>query len=95
MDSDRLEVDWWLRDPRVEMLMGGAMWPPLADGGETMHLEIPSDFDAIRRGDSAAAQGWRVRTREAFQRAFAEGYAAVDFVQGAYVLRKTGRPDRR
>jgi predicted GNAT superfamily acetyltransferase len=58
-------------------------------------LEIPPDFDHLRRIDVAAAQGWRVRTREAFQRAFADGYEAVDFVQGAYVLRKTRRPDRR
>ncbi len=94
VDSDRLEVDWWLRDPRVEMLIGGAKPPPIGDSGETARLEIPSHFDAIRREDPVAAQGWRVRTREAFQRAFAEGYEVVDFVQGAYVLMKTRRPDR-
>jgi len=88
VDSDRLEVDWSLRSQRVDALMCGEMPPPRDDGVDALRLDIPADFDAIRRAEPSRAQAWRLRTREAFQRAFAEGYEAVDFVQGAYVLRK-------
>jgi len=89
--SDRLEVDWWLRSARVESLMAGARPPAMGlarDEDDARRIEIPADFDAIRRTDAEEAQRLRLRTREAFQRAFAAGYEAVDFVQGAYVLRK-------
>jgi len=81
-------VDWSLRSQRVDALMCGEMSPPRDDGVDALRLDIPADFDAIRRADPSRAQAWRLRTREAFQRAFADGYEAVDFVQGAYVLRK-------
>jgi len=90
VESDRLEVDWWLRSQRVETLMAGEQSPAIGLAEDTRRLEIPNNFDAIRRTDLAAAQTWRLRTREEFQRAFAEGYEAVDFVQGAYLLRKKG-----
>lgn len=78
VESDRLEVDWRLAEDRGEMLMGG-------EGG-MRRVEIPGDFDAILRTDPARARAWRVRTRGQFQDAFAQGYEAVDFVAGAYLL---------
>lgn len=87
VESDRLEVDWWLRDPRVEMLMGGEKSPPIGSEGEMRRVEIPADFGAIRRRDPALAQLTRLRTREQFQRSFAQGYEAVDFVPSAYLLK--------
>ncbi|MDR7451152.1 MAG: GNAT family N-acetyltransferase [Armatimonadota bacterium] len=90
LPSDRLEVDWWLRSERVRLLAGGR--PPsgevLDEEGALLRIEIPADFDALRRTDIEGVRRWRLRTREAFQRAFAAGYEAVDFVQGAYILRK-------
>lgn len=97
--SDRLEVDWWLRDPRVEALMRGTTPPRLE--GERVRIEIPAALAAIRQHDPARAESLRLRTRKAFLRYFAEGYEAVDFEQsgpaegtGAYILQK-GRPMRR
>ncbi|HXF83549.1 MAG TPA: GNAT family N-acetyltransferase [bacterium] len=93
VDSDRLEVDWWLRDPRVEALLRGAP-PPPAPAGALRRIAVPADFDALRRTDPIRAQAERCRTREAFQRAFAEGYEAVDFVDGAYLLARRADGDR-
>lgn len=92
--SDRLEVDWWLGDPRVEALMRGEA-PPLPEA-ERVRIEIPTTFDLIRRDDPALAESLRARTREAFLRHFAEGYEAVDFDRsttapmrvGAYILQR-------
>jgi len=88
--SDRLEVDWRLRSRRVMLLSGGR--PPTdeaaVDEADLLRIEIPADFDTLRRADIEEARRWRLRTRAAFQRAFAAGYEAVDFVQGAYILRK-------
>jgi predicted GNAT superfamily acetyltransferase len=85
VDSDRLEVDWWLHDPRVEALMRGGP-PPAAPAGAVRRIAVPPDFDALRRSDPGRAQAERRRARAAFQQAFAEGYEAVDFVDGAYLL---------
>ncbi len=93
--SDRLEVDWWLNDPRVEALMRGAT-PPLPEG-ERVRIEIPMTVAANAGADTA-----RLQTREAFLRHFADGFEAVDFDPsstaqtgvGTYVLQKT-RHERR
>ena len=42
-------------------------------------LEIPADLAAVRRWDPGSTRRWRETTREAFSRAFAEGYRVVDF----------------
>lgn len=79
VDSDRLEVDWWLS--------GRASRPDVPPEG-SLRIAIPPDFDRLRRTDRNRAQAERLRTREAFQRAFADGNEAVDFVDGAYILVK-------
>jgi len=43
-------------------------------------LEIPASIRAVKTASLDLAREWRVRTRDAFQRAFAAGYAAVGFV---------------
>lgn len=63
---------------------------------ETSHalLEIPTDLGVVKQTSLELAREWRARTRECFEDAFANGYAAVDFVFGeiegkqraAYVL---------
>ncbi len=66
LPSDRFEVEWWLdHDPR--------------NATPTRCVEIPRDFLALKQADPNAALEWRLRTREQFEQAFAEGYAVVDF----------------
>ena len=92
-ESDRLEVDWWLRDRRVEALMRGeAPGPPR---GEILRIEVPADITGLRRRDPDAAAAWRQTTRRLFLEAFSDGYVAVDMERlpdrGAYLL---VRPER-
>jgi predicted GNAT superfamily acetyltransferase len=42
-------------------------------------LEIPVDLSSVRARDLGGTRRWREATREAFTRAFAEGYAVDDF----------------
>ncbi len=53
--------------------------PPRPEG-VILLVEIPSNFEAIRRSDLALARDWRFYTREVFERAFAAGYLVTDFV---------------
>lgn len=60
-------------------------------GESHLLLEIPSRFQELKARDAALALEWRTRTRNAFESAFAKGYAAVEFVRaangrGAYLL---------
>jgi len=66
LPSDRFEVEWWLEGRP-------AFQPP------ERTIEIPLHFQAIKRADLHAALEWRLRTREQFERAFAEGYVVVGF----------------
>jgi len=84
--SDRLEVDWRLRDPRVAALMRGER-PAAPSGAAVARIEIPADLGEMRRTGPARLRQSRQRTREAFLELFGRGYEAVDFVDGAYILR--------
>jgi len=74
--------------------------PP--NGESHLFVEIPSDFQAIKRKDASLALEWRIAARGAFEGAFADGYAAVEFLRsengrGAYLLvpqpRRSERPE--
>src|SRR5574341_1774466 len=62
-------------------------------------VEMPSNLNTLKAHSPALAQEWRLRTRDFFQRAFAAGYAAIDFVIGtrgghrraAYALTRDGK----
>ena len=61
------------------------------DGESHLLVEIPADFQSVKAQDAALALEWRVAARAAFERAFAQGYAAVEFLRGnggrgAYML---------
>ena len=56
--------------------------------GETLLLEIPPSIGAIKAASLDLARDWRARTRDVFQRAFADGYAAVGFAN----TNREGRP---
>ena len=54
-------------------------------------VEIPPRFQELKASDAALALAWRLAAREAFEAAFGEGYAAVEFLRssdgrGAYLL---------
>jgi len=65
---------------------------PGRPSGEThLLLEIPRAFQELKAKDKDLARTWRLAARDAFERAFAEGYAAVEFLRaadgrGAYLL---------
>jgi len=62
--------------------------------GDPLLAEIPADLNAIRAAAPDLALDWRLRTRDLFQRVFAGGYVATDFVfatrgghsRAAYIL---------
>ena len=54
-------------------------------------VAIPRHFQELKTRDAALALAWRLAAREAFETAFAKGYAAVEFLRsadgrGAYLL---------
>src|SRR5260221_1091713 len=55
--------------------------PPAGDSH--LLVEIPADFQSIKRRDPALALEWRTAARGAFEGAFAQGYAAVQFLRGS------------
>jgi chorismate synthase len=55
--------------------------PPAAESH--LLVEIPSDFQRIKRDDRPLALDWRIAARGVFEGAFAQGYAAVEFLRGA------------
>ena len=66
---------------------------PLGETASASHLlvEIPRTFQDLKARDAKLALEWRLAGRGAFERAFAEGYAAVEFLRatdgrGAYLL---------
>jgi len=67
--------------------------------GDLALVEIPSDFQALKRQDIELARAWRLHTREIFETAFADGYMVVeflyckdgDFPRSYYVLSSRGR----
>lgn len=73
--SDRFEVEWWLdRDAQRDGVPGSAGWH-----SEEIRINIPTDFQAMKRVDHAGAIQARMIARENFLQAFAEGYVVVGF----------------
>ena len=66
---------------------------PVAPATDESHLllAIPPRFQELKARDAKLATAWRMAAREAFESAFAKGYAAVEFLRaadgrGAYLL---------
>jgi predicted GNAT superfamily acetyltransferase len=73
--SDRFEVEWWLdRDAQRAGVPESAGWQP-----DALHIDIPADFQRMKRVDHAGAIQARMETREKFLQAFADGYVVVGF----------------
>jgi predicted GNAT superfamily acetyltransferase len=43
-------------------------------------VEVPADFQSIKATDKSVAIEWRMHTREVFERYFAAGYVAAEFI---------------
>ena len=62
-------------------------------------VEIPAEFQRLKRVDKSLALAWRLQTREIFEWAFAHGYMVTDYVfepnprRGFYVLTHVGLGD--
>jgi predicted GNAT superfamily acetyltransferase len=48
--------------------------------GTILLVEIPADFNALKKADLSLGRDWRFYTREIFENAFAGGYLVTDFV---------------
>ncbi len=65
---------------------------PLAEAVEpsdarVLLIEVPVDFQALKRRSLELAQHWRLATREAVETTLAQGFQAADFLRrGAYVM---------
>jgi chorismate synthase len=85
-DAEREGIRYLLRTERDRPALQD---PP--DGESHLLVEIPADFQGIKRQDASLALEWRIAARGAFEGAFARGYAAVEFLRaadgrGAYLL---------
>ena len=83
--SDRLEVDWAVRSPRVEAALAGR---PLGPGSTVVRsVAVPDDYLGLRRDEPAPAAAARRKVRAELAAAFADGFEIVDFARGeGYVL---------
>ena len=80
--SDRCVVHWSLRTagPR----------DPVVPGGGARVVDLPSDYDALRRDDPVQARQWRHNVRDALSAAFGDGLRVAGMTADrAYVLEPT------
>lgn len=73
LPTDRLVAEWWLRTPRVEQALRGA--PPA--GASKARIRVPEGISELRSKDPAAVVRVQSEVRDAFERWFAQGYAAT------------------
>jgi predicted GNAT superfamily acetyltransferase len=43
-------------------------------------VEVPADFQELKRNDVELARGWRMHSRMVFEKLFEDGYLVTDFV---------------
>ena len=77
-DAEREGIAYLLRADRERP---GAV--EQAAGASHLLIEIPRSFQELKARDPKLALAWRLSTREAFDRGFGAGYAAVEFLRGA------------
>lgn len=70
LPSDRFEVEWWLDDAR-----------PRPDvNGPYVEVEIPPNFQALKKMNMDKALSLRMALRERFESLFADGFAVFEFI---------------
>lgn len=77
IDSDRLIAQWELRTPRVEQCARGER--PRHAAAPVATVEIPPNWNQLRREDGLAAQSELLRVRSEFQTHFAAGLVCAGF----------------
>jgi predicted GNAT superfamily acetyltransferase len=77
IDSDRLIAQWELRTPRVEQCARGER--PAHTSAPVATVEIPPDWNRLRREDGLTAQSELLRVRSEFQTHFAAGLVCAGF----------------
>lgn len=86
LPTDRFILEWWL-DPAA-----GGHTDAIATAAVDAEVEIPVDFQALKRKDPEQAVRERLRTRAEFSRLFAEGLVVTGFVRrddkGVYLLQR-------
>lgn len=83
----------------------GHPWPhpatvTLSPTSSQVLVEIPPDFQNLKRTDASLALAWRLHTRELFTQLFAQGYTADSFIRATmegrqrafYGLRRSPQP---
>ena len=102
--SDRLEIRWELRSPRVERALAGRPdEPDIAEAGTVVDREgrrskqegrrvlvqLPDVYHALRETEPEVARRWRDAVADSFEELFSNGYRAIGFVRdGRYVLER-------
>jgi predicted GNAT superfamily acetyltransferase len=99
LPSDRFEAEWWLRRPKptlpagepVVILRAAADGTPIREAEPSARasalIQIPPDFQAVKRASLELALRWRMESRAAFEAALSAGLVAVDFRrEGAYLM---------
>lgn len=77
IDSDRLIAQWELRTPRVEQCARGER--PRHASAPVASVEIPPDWNRLRREDGLTAQSELLRVRSEFRTHFAAGLVCAGF----------------
>jgi predicted GNAT superfamily acetyltransferase len=77
IDSDRLIAQWELRTPRVEQCARGVH--PTHESAPAATVEIPPDWNRLRREDGLTAQSELLRVRSEFHAHFAAGLVCAGF----------------
>jgi len=54
--------------------------PIVAPPPDRFLVELPADFQTIRRADNALAMAWRLHLRSICETAFASGFTVIDYV---------------
>lgn len=110
LESERVKTRETLRPPPPDDMDAPPIYrvgwdanglPYIADEYELAHdshlMEIPADLQTLKTTSPALAVQWRQRTRDTFERAFAVGYVACEFLRNTdemgrarvcYVLKK-------
>lgn len=83
--SDRFEVAWDLNSERTQRALKGQFVSSPQSGHS---VSIHPDFESLRATDMKQAHGERERTRDSFQKYFANGYLAEWDPAGSYVFNK-------
>ncbi|HEV2881732.1 MAG TPA: GNAT family N-acetyltransferase [Pyrinomonadaceae bacterium] len=81
LDSDRLVAEWELRTPRVEARARGES-SSHDSAPAVATVEIPPDWNTLRREDGRAAERELLRVRSEFQQHFAAGLVCAGFERG-------------